>query len=144
LSSSSSATFDRVACWLRATKGSISSSAVYGGSGRGTKEAGRLATTAQRARLSPHGTAVSLLANKMKHGNLCVLPWPVLRSKGPLVEHEPLPHAKPQGQGKCSPCVFSKNIDLIYLCYPEEQKAVKTAWEYYNEGTYPATSPHIL
>ena len=28
----------------------------------------------------------------------------------------------------------------MYLCYPEEPSTLKTAWEYYNEGTYAAVS----
>ena len=31
-------------------------------------------------------------------------------------------------------------VCLIHLCYPEEPKTLKTAWEYYNEG---ALGSHI-
>ena len=35
-------------------------------------------------------------------------------------------------------------IYLILLLYPEEPKTFKTAWEYYNEGMYAATSRHTV
>jgi hypothetical protein len=81
---------------------------------------------------------MSLLAKKLKNGNLCVLSCLVIRSKGPHIEQEPMPPANPRGEHVPEPRSPSKN-----LRYSEDPMTVKTAWEYYNEGTYPSTSPHI-
>jgi len=85
-------------------------------------------------------TAMSSLAKKMKHGNLCVLSFLVSRSKSHPIEkeQEPLLPANPQGKHIPWPPLPSKT-----LCYSEDPKIPKTAWEYYNEGTYPTTSPAI-
>ena len=32
----------------------------------------------------------------------------------------------------------------MLLCYPEELKPLKTAWEYYNTGMYAATARHVV
>ena len=82
---------------------------------------------------------MSLLANKMKHGSQLILSWLVIRSEAPPTEQEPLPPANLRGEHVPQSPSPSK-IYLIYLCCPEEPKTAKTAWEYYNEGTYPATS----
>jgi len=41
---------------------------------------------------------MSLLANKMKHGNLCISSFLVIRSKGPSIEQEPPRPANPRGK----------------------------------------------
>ena len=82
---------------------------------------------------------MSLLASKMKYGSQLVLSWLVMRSEAPPTEQEPLPPANPRGEHVPQSPSPSK-IYLIYLGCLEEPKTSKTAWEYYNEGTYPATS----
>ena len=79
---------------------------------------------------------MSLLAKKMDHGSPLVLSWPVIRSKA-LLQNK-----GPRNQ-KHEASVSLKNIYLIYLFNAGEPNTTKTAWEHYNEGTYPATSPHI-
>ena len=87
---------------------------------------------------------MSPLANKMKHGNLSGLPYQIIRSKDPPAEQRPLPHANPLAKGKRSFPSYRQGIYLIHLSHPEESKTIKTAWEYYNEGTSAAASRHIL
>jgi hypothetical protein len=82
--------------------------------------------------------AMSLLVKKMKQGSSYVLYWPIVRAKGPPTEQESLPPAKLKG--KHMPRSPATNIPHI-LCCPEEPK---TAWEYYNEGTYAARSRYIV
>jgi len=54
---------------------------------------------AYKARISVL-TLVSLLARKMKHGNLYILSFLVIRSKRPPIEkeQEPLPQPNPRGK----------------------------------------------
>jgi hypothetical protein len=75
-------------------------------------------------------TPMSLLAKQMKHGSQPLLSWLVIPAKGPSVEQGPVPPAEPRG--KCLPSSPSKDIDPT---------TPKTAWEYYNEGTYVETPP---
>ena len=86
-------------------------------------------------------TAMSLLANKMKHGSQLVLSCLVIRSEAPPTEQDPLTPAKPRGEHvPQSPSPSPSKIYLVCLCCSEEPKTDKTAWEHYNEGTYPAIS----
>ena len=81
-----------------------------------------------------------LLAKKMNHGGPLFLPCSVIRAKAAL-----------QSKGTCrrlheasaSPS-HRLIIHLILLCYLEELKPLKTAWEYYNEGMYASTSCHMV
>ena len=59
-------------------------------------------------------------------------------SSCPLIEQEsPLPTSSP---GK--PIPHHLRIFLIHLCYTEDPKTLKTAWEYYNEGALGVLQPH--
>ena len=102
---------------------------------RETKDAGLVCPLiVGNARLQPdtHQFGHSLLVKKMNHGNLSVLYWSVLCTKPPFLQGKSpsrlLIH-------EASPCPVAVYEYLSCLGYPEEQKTLKTAWEYYNEGT---------
>jgi len=82
---------------------------------------------------------MSLLTKKLKQGSPRVSPQSVIRadflllSKVPrflrVYKASPFPH-------------HYLSIFLIHLCYPDEPKTLKTAWEYYNEGTLAIINSH--
>ena len=83
-----------------------------------------------------------ILVKKMYHGNQPLLFRPVICTNGIPTEQEPLPPATLRGKPLAS--LDTLRIHLICLCYPGEQKTLKTAWEYYNEGTYSTPPSHIV
>ena len=84
-------------------------------------------------------TAMSLLVNKMKHGSQLVLSWLVIVLK-PLLQCK-IPCRLRTHEVRTLPSHHHRSkIYLACLCCSEEPKTAKTAWEYYNEGAYLATS----
>ena len=84
-------------------------------------------------------TPMSLLANKMKHGNLCVLSRLLIRSNDPPIDQEPLPHANPAG--KPTPC--SPSPPKIYIsCFCATQKIPRPSRLPGNTITKACMQPH--
>ena len=86
---------------------------------------------------------MSLLAKKMNQGSPLFLLWPVIRAKA-LLQRKSTCRLRLRTH-EASACPYHRlRVHLILLCYPGEPKTLKTAWEYYNEGMYAATSRHIV
>ena len=86
---------------------------------------------------------MSLITKKLNQGSPLVLPWPVIRAKVSLQSKDTCRLRRRIHQASACPS-HHLIIHLILLCYPEELKPLKTAWEYYNEGMYASTSRHIV
>jgi hypothetical protein len=85
---------------------------------------------------------MSLLLNYMKrnHGSPPVSSCPVIRAKILPIEQTTLPPANPRGKRLPWPL----RTHLIFLCYLVEHRPLKTAWQYYNEGTCASAPRHSV
>jgi hypothetical protein len=83
---------------------------------------------------------MSLLVKKRSHGSPPVSSCPVIRAEILPTEQKTLPPAKPRGKRLPWPL----RTHLIFLCYLVEHRPLKTAWQYYNEGTYAPAPRHSV
>ena len=84
-------------------------------------------------RLEPdihHFDIMSHFVKRMNHGRYFTLFWSVMYAELPIAQ-EPLPPVRPRGKWSTGDPLKSH---LTHLCYPEEPKTFKSAWEYYNES----------
>ena len=84
-----------------------------------------------------------LLAKKMNNGSPLFLPLPVIRAKAFLQSKGTCRLRRRIHEASARPS-HRLIIHLILLCYLEELKPLKTAWEYYNEGMYAFISRRIV
>ena len=82
---------------------------------------------------------MSRLARKMYHGIQNSLFLPSIRVNSPPIGQD-TPPAREQRGKRAPPSRHPLLVNLTLLCYLDESRTAKTAWEHYNEGTSGATS----